>query len=59
MTKVFCDLCGKEMRRSPDTMYRYKNLQRGMLEGWLYIDAHAECVNKLCDTVEERRKNDE
>ena len=59
MTKTYCDLCGKEMQWSPNTMYKYK-LRRSMLEGWQYIDAHPECVNKLCDTVEEKRaeKND-
>lgn len=58
MTKIFCDLCGKEMEWSPNTMYKYK-LRRSMLEGWQYLDAHPECVNKLCNTVEERRKSDE
>lgn len=54
MTKYFCDLCGKEMQLSPDVMYKYK-LRRGMVGCWKYIDAHPECVNKLCDTVEENR----
>ena len=54
MKKTYCDLCGKEMQWSSKTMYKYK-LRRSMLEGWQYIDAHPECVNKLCDTVEEKR----
>ena len=55
MTKYFCDLCGKEITQlSPDTLYKYK-LRQGMFEGWKYIDAHPECVSKLCDTMEENR----
>lgn len=57
MTKMYCDLCGKEMQWSSDTLYKYK-LKRPIFEGWQYIDAHPECVNKLCDTVEEKRRSE-
>lgn len=57
MTKMYCycDLCGKEMLLSTDAMYKYK-LRKAILGGWRYIEAHPECVNRLCDTVEERRE---
>ena len=60
--KTFCDICGKEIfPGEPRWFGKYKLKYHWTIwheRGWTEVEAHQECVDALCEAIEERRQKD-
>ncbi len=53
-----CDLCGKPLQ-STGKKYRIKKLWVSWYEsGWVTIEAHDECIEKLLNALDDQREAD-
>ena len=56
MTKIFCDLCGKEIKPCEDVCYKVKKMQCSILQfppTWAELECHEDCWKNLCAMLDD------